>query len=316
MTTLPASRLAHIVNGLLRRVVKPRAHLWSDARETRALFDGALFTRAWVAGPVRFAPSTDAPVRGEWTTPRIGSDGMRTILHLHGGGYQSGSPGTVRPITGGLAIAARARVFAPDYRRAPEHRFPAAFDDTLASYRWLLSQGIPSTSIAVSGDSAGGGLALALLLALRDGGEPMPACATLISPWTDMLGTGESNRTNMDRCALFNEQSIALASRAYLGDADPRDVHASPVYGRFHGLPPVLVHVGEDEMLRDDSTRVVDQIRAARGDAHCALWPVVPHAWQLYGTLMREARESLRALGQFIAAKTSVPVAPGIEQTR
>jgi len=233
---------------------------------------------------------------------------MRTILHLHGGGYQCGSPVTVRPITGGLATAARARVFAPDYRRAPEHRFPAAFDDTLASYRWLLSQGIPSTSIAVSGDSAGGGLALALLLALRDSGEPMPACATLISPWTDMLGTGESNRTNVDRCALFNGNSIALASRSYLGDANPRDVRASPVYGRFDGLPPLLVHVGEDEMIRDDSTRVVEQVRSAGGEAQVAMWPVVPHAWQLYGTLMREARESLSALGQFIAAKTMSPV--------
>jgi len=288
--------------------VKPRAKLWSDARQTRALFDGALFTRAWVAGPVRFTPSTNAPVRGEWTAPRSGADGMRTILHLHGGGYQCGSPVTVRPITGGLATAARARVFAPDYRRAPEHRFPAAFDDTLASYRWLLSQGIPSTSIAVSGDSAGGGLALALLLALRDSGEPMPACATLISPWTDMLGTGESNRTNVDRCALFNGNSIALASRSYLGDANPRDVRSSPVYGRFDGLPPLLVHVGEDEMIRDDSTRVVEQVRSAGGEAQVAMWPVVPHAWQLYGTLMREARESLSALGQFIAAKTMSPV--------
>ena len=123
-----------------------------------------------------------------------------------------------------------------------------------------------------------------------------------------MLGTGESNRTNVDRCALFNGNSIALASRSYLGDANPRDIRASPVYGRFDGLPPLLVHVGEDEMIRDDSTRVVEQVRSAGGEAQVAMWPVVPHAWQLYGTLMREARESLSALGQFIAAKTMSPV--------
>lgn len=310
MTRPRASRLAQIMNGLLRRVVKPRATLWADARETRALFDGALFARAWMAGAVDFAPSSDAPVRGEWTTPRTGADGVRTILHIHGGGYQCGSPVTVRPVTGGLALSARARVFAPAYRLAPEHRFPAAFDDTLASYRWLLSQGIPPSLIAVSGDSAGGGLALALLFALRDNGEPMPACATLISPWTDMLGTGESNRTNVERCALFNGNSVALASRTYLGDANPRDLRASPVYGRFDGLPPLLVHVGDEEMIRDDSVRVVEQTRAAGGDAEIAVWPVVPHAWQLYGTFMREARESLRALGHFIAAKTLSPVAP------
>ncbi len=312
MTRPHASRLARFANGLLRRVVKPRATLWADARATRALFDGALFARAWMAGPVDFSPSSDAAVRGEWTTPRRGADGVRTILHIHGGGYQCGSPVTVRPITGGLATSARARVFAPEYRLAPEHRFPAAFDDTLASYRWLLSQGIPSASIAVSGDSAGGGLALALLLALRDNGEPMPACATLISPWTDMLGTGESNRANVERCALFNGNSLALASRTYLGDADPRDVRASPVYGRFEGLPPMLIHVGDDEIIRDDSVRVVEQTRAAGGDAEIALWPVVPHAWQLYGTFMREARESLSALGQFIATKTMSPVASRI----
>lgn len=309
---MPASRFAHVMNGLLRRVVKPRANLWTDARETRALFDGALFARAWMAGPVRFSSAHDAPVNGEWTTPSSGADGVRTVLHIHGGGYQCGSPVTVRPITGGLATAARARVFAPEYRLAPEHLFPAAFDDTLASYRWLLAQGIPSHAIAVSGDSAGGGLALALLLALRDNGEPMPACATLISPWTDMMGTGESNRRNVERCALFNGNSLALASRVYLGDADPRDLRASPVYGRFDGLPPLLAHVGEEEIIRDDSVRVVEQARRVGVEAEISYWPVVPHAWQLYGTFMREARESLSALGQFIASKTKSPVSPRI----
>ncbi len=290
---------------LLRRLVKRRATLWSDARETRALFDGSHYARRWMAGPVDFTLSGDGPVPGEWVTPRAGADGARTILHLHGGGYQCGSPITVRPISGGLAVAARARVFVPDYRRAPEHRFPAAFDDALAAYRWLLAQGIPAASIAVSGDSAGGGLALALLAVLRDQGEPLPACAALISPWTDMMGTGESNRANAERCALFNIHSLRLASRVYLGDADPTDPRASPLYGRFDGLPPLLAHVGDDELIRDDAVRAIAGARAVGVDADIEVWPVVPHAWQLFGTLMREARESLAALGGFIATKTS-----------
>ncbi len=297
----PGARLAA---WLSRTIVKPRESLWEDPVPTRRMFDSALFTRAWLAGPVTFAAERSAPVPGEWVTPKAALDGGRTVLHLHGGGYQCGSPVTTRGITGGIARAARARVFVPDYRRAPEHRFPAAFDDALASYRWLLSTGVPAGSIAISGDSAGGGLALAVLLAVRDAGEPLPGCAALISPWTDMLGSGASNRENVVRCALFHEYSVARAARTYLGAADPRDVRASPLLGRMHDLPPILLHVGDDEMIRDDSVRVAEKVTAAGGTATLVSWPVVPHAWQIYGVLLRESRESLNGIGEFIAAHT------------
>lgn len=295
---------ARIVAGLSRRIVKPRDAIWADPAATRTLFDSATFTRAWLAGPVSFVAAPDAPVRGEWVTPNDAADCTRTVLHLHGGGYQSGSPVTVRGITGGIARFARARVFVPDYRRAPEQRFPAAFDDALASYRWLLSTGIPEASIAISGDSAGGGLALALVQAVRDAGAPRPGCVALISPWTDMLGSGASNRENITKCAIFHEHAVALAAATYLGTADPQDVRASPLFGRMDDLPPMLLHVGVDELIRDDSVRVADKVSAAGGQAALELWPVVPHAWQIYGVLLREARESLAGIGAFIAAHT------------
>ncbi len=152
----------------------------------------------------------------------------------------------------------------------------------------------------MSGDSAGGGLALALVQALRDAGDPLPACLALISPWTDMLGAGDSNRDNAASCAIFNAQSIERAAATYLGGADPRDVRASPVYGDMHGLPPMLLHVGADEIIRDDSVRAAAAAHRDGSRAEVVLWPVVPHAWQLYGTLLREARESLAELGAFI----------------
>ncbi len=312
MTSPPVARLhpgaasfgAHLVASLSRRLVKRNALLWRDVDATRRLFDSALFTRAWVAGKVTFSAAAGAPVPGEWVTPPDLATGERTVLHLHGGGYQSGSPVTVRGLTGGLARAAAARVFVPDYRRAPEFHFPGAFDDALTAYRWLLSTGIAPSRLAVSGDSAGGGLALALVQALRDAGDPLPACVAMISPWTDMLGAGDSNRDNAAACAIFDAKSIGLAAATYLGGADPHDVRASPVYGDMHGLPPMLLHVGADEIIRDDSVRAAAAARRDGGRAEVVLWPVVPHAWQLYGTLLREARESLGGLGAFIAEHT------------
>ena len=232
------------------------------------------------------------------------SPGENVLLYLHGGGYFACSAETHRPIT---VFYAREgfHVFAPDYRLAPENRFPAAVDDAVAFYRALLSAGYPAHRIVVAGESAGGGLALSLLLALRDARVPLPAAATLFSPWTDLAATGDSIRTNTDRCAMFEGAGVAFSACYYLGETEPRNPLASPLYADLAGLPPLLIHVGADEVLLDDSTRLADRARAAGVSVQLKIWPVVPHAWQLVPHLIPEARQSLRESAEFFRARVA-----------
>jgi acetyl esterase/lipase len=221
------------------------------------------------------------------------------LLYLHGGGYFGCSAESHRPITAFFALEGF-RVFAPDYRLAPENRFPAAVEDAVASYRAILAAGYPSQRIVVAGESAGGGLTLSLMLALRAAGVPLPAAAALFSPWTDLAATGESVRTNTDRCAMFSGSDIAASARYYLGDTDPRNPLASPLYADLAALPPLLIHVGADEVLRDDSTRLAERARVSGVSVQLKIWPVVPHAWQLAPHLIPEARQSLRESASFL----------------
>jgi len=232
------------------------------------------------------------------------SPGESVLLYLHGGGYFACSAETHRPIT---AFYTREgfRVFAPDYRLAPENRLPAAVKDVVAFYRALLSAGYNANRIVVAGESAGGGLVLSLLLALRDAAVPLPAAATLFSPWTDLAATGESMRTNTKRCAMFDGAGVAFSARYYLGDTDPRHPLASPLYADLAGLPPLLIHVGADEVLLDDSTRLAERARAAGVSVELKIWPVVPHAWQLAPHMIPEARQSLRESSAFFRARVA-----------
>lgn len=229
------------------------------------------------------------------------SPGDTVLLYLHGGGYFACSAETHRPITVYYALRGF-HVFAPDYRLAPENRFPAAIEDAVAFYRALLNAGYAPQNIVVAGESAGGGLALALMLSLRDAGIPLPAAAALFSPWTDLAATGDSIKTNTDRCAMFDGAGVAFSARYYLGDTDPRNPLASPLYADLSGLPPLLIHVGADEVLLDDSTRLAERARAAGVRLELKIWPVVPHAWQLVPHLVPEARQSLRESAEFLRA--------------
>ena len=211
-----------------------------------------------------------------------------TLLYLHGGGYVACSPRTHRPITCALTQGGF-RVLAPDYRLAPEHPFPAAFDDARAAYLQLLDQGIPASDITLAGDSAGGGLALALLISLRDSDTPLPSAAALFSPWTDLAATGPSLTENHHRCAIFYGDIIGPTARYYLGSADARNPLASPLYADHRALPPLLIHAGADEVLRDDSIRFAERARAAGVRVDLEIWPGVPHVWQLLPGLLPEA---------------------------
>lgn len=263
---------------LLRRFVKPRLPTLIRAAK---LIQPA--TRRLIKGrPAPFAPNIPA----DWTpAPR---DPVATLFFLHGGGYLVGAPRQFRYAARPFADAGF-DVFMPSYRLAPEHVFPAALDDACAAWRALLDAA--RGPIVLAGDSAGGGLAVSLMLRLRAEGLPLPVACALFSPWTDLAATGASTRTNEASDALFTRKIILIGGRAVLGTASARDPLASPVYGDLAGLPPLLAHAGADEALRDDSTRLVDRARAAGVDAQLELWPDTPHGWQLM-PFMPEAMES------------------------
>jgi acetyl esterase/lipase len=245
----------------------------------------------------------DAPLRGEWLTPPVRADA--TVLYLHGGGYYFCSPRSHRAITFGLAARAKATVFSLDYRLAPEHRFPAALDDSVAAYRRLLADGVEAQSIVIVGDSAGGGLALATLLALRDAGDPLPAAAVLFSPWTDLTSSGESMQKNEGRDPMYHATVFPRVASQYLGDGDPTNPYASPLFGSFAGLPPLLIQVGDTELLLDDSTRVASKARAAGVRVELEIWCDVPHIFQIWAPFMPEANRALARAVEFIVSATS-----------
>ena len=243
---------------------------------------------------------TETPVKGEWVWPRSGADPSHVIFYLHGGGYISGSAKAYRPITATLARELKARVFGVDYRLAPEHRFPAALDDAVAGYHWLLSTGIDPRRLSIAGDSAGGGLALALVMKLRDLGEQLPSSIVCLSPWTDMAGTGESITKNAKRDPFFCMEDVERYANLYLGTQSRQTPLASPLYGDFEGLPPLLIHVGESEMLLDDARKVHAKAIAAGGSSELRIFHSVPHVWQLMTPFVPEARVSLREIAGFI----------------
>ncbi len=231
----------------------------------------------------------------EW----IETDDVRgTLLYLQGGGYIEGSAASHRAIPAGLAMRGF-RVFSPDYRLAPEHPFPAAIDDAKRAFIAIASAS--SRPIAVAGDSAGGGLALAVIMLLHAEASQMPKAAALFSPWTDLTITGESVTRNQNRCALASQDYLRHVAALYLESTHPMDPRASPLYGDLRSLPPLLVHVGADEGLLDDSTRFVSRARAMGTQAELKVWQVVPHCWQILPWLP-EARLSLNEAAEFLHA--------------
>jgi len=256
--------------------------------------------RLWAPG-VPNGWRLDIGHNGEWLRSAAS---RRTILYLHGGGYYFCSPRSHRAITFALAVGAQADVFSLDYRLAPEHRFPAAVDDAVAAYRALLAHGIAPESIAIAGDSAGGGLALATLLALRDAGDALPACAVLFSPWTDLTCAGASMTTNEGRDPMYHASVFPKVAAQYLGDADAAHAYASPLFGDFAGLPPLLIQAGDTELLLDDSTRVAEKARAAGVRVDLQIWRNVPHIFQIWTPFMPEARHALSRAAAFIHAAT------------
>jgi len=241
-------------------------------------------------------------VPGEWVTGSdAGSDGV--LLYLHGGAYMLGSPISHRPLTAALVLASGMRVLALDYRLAPEHPFPAAVEDALAAYRWLLESGTPRERIVVGGDSAGGGLALALLVVARYFGMPLPAAALCLSPWVDLEMAGLSWFVNIGADPILPRRDTS-AAQTYLNGAPPTTPLASPLYADLAGLPPLLVQVGSVEPLYSEILAFVQKARMAGVDVTLEIWPEMFHVWQIFAAMLPEAREAVEHLATFARART------------
>ena len=296
-----AQARTRLINAIVRRVMKRRLSACKTPLDVRRLFEASplLITPKGA----RYAQATMGGVPGEWIEadkpqPRA------TLLYLHGGGYVSMSPRTHRPIT--AAFARRGlRVFAADYRLAPEHPFPAALDDATAAWRALRAEvGGP---MLVAGDSAGGGLALAMMLNLRDRGERGPDAGCLFSPWTDLACTGESTKGNRDRDPLLTIDGADILSSAYAGGSDLQNPLISPLYGDFAGLPRMIAFVGDTEVLLDDSIRVAARAKWVGVDVELRVYPDMPHVWPALNAILPEGRQALEEAVAFLLAASATP---------
>jgi acetyl esterase/lipase len=240
-----------------------------------------------------------------WISPPD-ADAERVLLYLHGGGYILGSLKSRRDLVARLSSAARVRSLLIDYRLAPEHVFPAAIDDALTAYCWLLAKGTKPEHIVLGGDSAGGGLTLALLQTLRDKNVPMPVGAVLLSPWTDLVGTVESRTTREATDPIFSGKTINALSSFYAGTEDAHNPLISPINADLHGFPPLLIDVGSDEVLLDDSLQVAEHARAADVPVELTVWDDMWHVFQQYSYVLPEGQRSLENMGRFIRRQTTL----------
>lgn len=246
-----------------------------------------------------YQPTTMGGVPAEWTSAEE-HDPHRVLLYLHGGGYCIGSVATHRGLTGPLARAARARVLSLGYRLAPEHPFPAAIEDAVTAYRGLLDSGQRPERLAIGGDSAGGGLTIATLLTLRDRKLPMPGAAVALSPWLDLTQSGDSIRTRDEIDPMLHRSDLELFANEYLGDHDPRDPLASPLFADLGGLPPLLLQVGTAEVLLDDTLRFAAAARRAGVEVSVDAYDDMFHVWQAFEAFLPEAKDAIGRLGDFL----------------
>jgi epsilon-lactone hydrolase len=275
---------------------KPRPQGWA---ERRARLDEVGLV--WpVAADVKLTAIDLGGVRGEWSIVP-GSDAARVLIYFHGGGYCSGSIHSHRRLVSEAGRAAGVRTLAVAYRLAPEHPFPAAFDDALTAWRFVREQGVAAAHIAIGGDSAGGGLTAALINRLREAGEEQPACAWLVSPWTDLTMSGSTLASKDAVDPLIHKPYLEELADAYLpAGADRKEPRVSPLYADLKGLPPTLIQVGSDETLLDDSVRFAAAAGAADVAVTLEIWPHMIHAWHLWNAHLEDGRRALASAGAFM----------------
>ena len=284
---------------------KPRPHGWA---ERRARLDevGSVWP---VAADVKLTAVDLGGAHAEWSIVP-GSDDARVLIYFHGGGYCSGSIRSHRRLVSEAGRAAGVRTLAVGYRLAPEHPFPAAFDDALTAWRFVRKQGIAATHIAVGGDSAGGGLTVALINSLRQAGEAQPGCAWLVSPWTDLTMSGSTLASKDGVDPLIHKPYLEELANAYLpARADRKDPRVSPLYAELKGFPPTLIQVGSDETLLDDSVRFAAAAGAADVAVTLEIWPHMIHAWHLWNAHLEAGRLALASAGAFMRQHLQGPAA-------
>ncbi|MBU1377777.1 MAG: alpha/beta hydrolase [Alphaproteobacteria bacterium] len=269
--------------------------------ERRAAMDAAGEIGALPTGCFH-EPATLGGVKCERVVPHGAAPG-RMLLYLHGGAYTAGSPRSHRPLVARLADVAHTVAVAADYRMGPEHRFPAAVEDAVAVYRALLDGGTEPGQLIVAGDSAGGGLALALALALKAEGLPQPAGFFVISPWADLTQSGASYRTKADTDPMITKAGLDTHAMAYLGGLDAHDPLASPVFGDFEGVAPILIQTGSEEALLSDSITMADVLAHARVEVRLEVWPEMIHVFHAWGGGLQAARRAIKLAGAWMDEK-------------
>jgi acetyl esterase/lipase len=257
------------------------------------------------------------PVAADVTSQKLDADGVageridapgvqadRVILYLHGGAYVIGSINTHRDLAQRLSRAAAAAVVLIDYRLAPEHPHPAAVEDATTAYRWLVTQGVKPQNIVIAGDSAGGGLTVATLIALRDAKQPLPAAGVCLSPWVDLECSGTSMTTKAEVDPMVQRTPLLRMAAMYLGDQDARTPLASPLYADLSGLPPLLIQVGTAETLLDDSTRLAERVKQAGVKVTLESWDDMIHVFQAFAAMLPEGQQAIDRIGEYIRQQT------------
>lgn len=258
-----------------------------------------------IAPDVKVEKTIVEGIPAEWVAaPNAIED--RVFLYLHGGAYILGNCNTHRGIAAKISRSTSSKVLLPEYRLAPENPFPAAIEDAVQAYRWLVSSGYKPEQIIIGGDSAGGGLTLSTLLSLKDAGDELPALTVLISPWTDLEGTGESMETRADADPWLKPEASRATPVLYIGNLDRRTPLVSPIYADLEGLPPMLVHVGKDEILLSDSSRLVDRARTAGVEVSFKVWDDMWHVFHTFE--IPEANQAINEIGEFVNQKFKVNV--------
>lgn len=283
----------------LRQMLAQRPKL-TDLAERRQASD-ALAKVYPTAADITVETTTANGVPAEWTSAPD-ADTSRVVLYFHGGGYVFGSLDSHRHLASEIARDFGGRTLALHYRLAPEHPFPAPVEDALAAYRYLLAQGIAPTNIALAGDSAGGGLVVAAMVAIRDAGLAQPACGWCISPWVDMEALGSTMTSNANRDPTVQRDTILEIARLYLGSADPRSPLAAPLYADLRGIAPLFIQVGAVETLLDDSTRLASVAGVADVPVTLEVWPEMPHIWHVFHPQLRAGRRAITAGARYVRA--------------